>query len=401
MTKKKLTLEDIIEDDDLGILEDKSSQSQIKTEDTRLVESFEEINGFIDEYKREPEQGNGITEMRLYLRLKGFRENEKKKFALKEIDRHNILFEPKKPESIQDILDDDFDILGNYEVDESIFEFKHTPKERKETDFVAQRKPMSEKEFGKYDKLFKKVHKEIKLGLRSLKPFKNVEKNLKEGKFYILDGILLYLEFGDISEAKRDFGGRERKDVRTRTVFDNGTYSNMFYRSLGKQLYNNGRIVTDLEKDAEKELFTNAELLEEDDKETGWIYILKSKSTNPEISKIKDLHKIGFSTVPVQKRLINANKEATYLYADVEVVATFKCLNVNTQKFENLLHQFFKQAQLQIDIYDNKNNRITPREWFAVPYDIIERAIGLFISGDIINYAYDFDNQRIVQTKKP
>jgi len=400
MPKKKLSIDDIFEDDDLGILDDKSTSSQVKTSDTRLLESFEEVNAFIDEHNREPGQGNGITEMRLYMRLKGFRENDKKKFQLKDADRHNLLFEPKKPESIDDILNDDFDILDTDEADESIFEFKHTPKERKDSDFVAQRKPMSEKEFEKYDKLFKKAHKELKLGLRSLKPFKNVEKNLIEGKFYILDGILLYLEVGDISEAKRDFGGRERKDVRTRTVFDNGTYSNMFYRSLGKQLYNNGRIVTDLEKDAEKELFTNAELLEEEDQETGWIYVLKSKSTNPEISKINDLHKIGFSTVPVQKRLINANKEATYLFADVEVVATFKCVNVNTQKFENLLHQFFKQAQLQIDIYDNKNNRITPREWFVVPYDIIERAIGLFISGDIVNYSYSFDNQSISKASK-
>lgn len=396
MPKKKLSIDDIFEDDDLGILNDKSTSSQAKTADTRLLESFEEVNTFIDEHNREPEQGNGITEMRLYLRLKGFRDNDKKKFALKHTDRHNVLFEPKKPESIDDILNDDFDILDTDEADESIFEFKHTPKEKKEADFVAQRKPMSEGEFQKYDSLFKKVHKELKLGLRSLKPFKNVEKNLIEGKFYILDGVMLYLEVGDISEAVREFGERTRKDVRTRTVFDNGTYSNMFYRSLGKQLYKGGRIVTDLEKDSEEELFTNADQLESEDQETGWIYVLKSKSDNPEISKIKNLHKIGFSTVPVQKRLLNANKEATYLNADVELIASFKCVNVNTQKFENLIHRFFKHAQLQIDIYDKNKNRVTPREWFVVPYDIIERAIGLFISGEIVNYYYDFENERII-----
>jgi hypothetical protein len=397
MSKKKLSIEDIFEDDDLGILNDNSTSSQIKTTETRLVESFEEINTFIDENNRKPEQGNGITEMSLYLRLKGFRDNNKNSLILKNVDRHNLLFEPKKPESIDDILDDDLDILGFDEVDESIFEFKHTPKERKESDFVAQRKPMSDREFDKYDKLFRKIHKEIKLGLRSLKPFKNVEKNLIEGKFYILDGVMCYLEVGDISEAVREFGERTRKDVRTRTVFDNGTFSNMFYRSLGKQLYKDGRIVTDLEKDSEQELFTNAEQLESDDKETGWIYVLKSKSNNPDIAELENLHKIGFSTVPVQKRLINANKEATYLYADVELIASFKCINVNTQKFENLIHRFFKSAQLQIDIYDTKNNRITPREWFVVPYDIIVRAIGLFNSGAIVKYSYDFANESIVK----
>ena len=162
MPKKKLSIEDIFEDDDLGILKDNKSSNQSKTSDTRLVESFEEINAFIDENNREPEQGNGITEMRLYLRLKGFRNNDKKKFALKEIDRHDLLFTPKKPESIDDILNDDIDILDNEEGDESIFDFKHTPKERKESDFVAQRKPLSDKEFEKYDKQFRKIHKELK-----------------------------------------------------------------------------------------------------------------------------------------------------------------------------------------------------------------------------------------------
>ncbi|WP_255554190.1 hypothetical protein [Mesonia aestuariivivens] len=61
-----------------------------------------------------------------------------------------------------------------------------------------------------------------------------MQKNLKEGKYYILDGVLLYLEVGVISEAVRELGDRVRKDVRTRTIFDNGTYSNMLYRSLAK-----------------------------------------------------------------------------------------------------------------------------------------------------------------------
>lgn len=398
MSKDKLSIEDIFEDDDLGVLKDTSKQSNVKSTDQRLIESFEEINVFVDEKEREPEQGNGISEMRLYLRLKGFRENDKKKFALKDVDRHNLLFEPKKVESVADILeDDDFGLLADDEEGTSIFDFKHTPKDKKETDFVAQRKAMSDEEFEKYDKQFKKVHQEIKLGLRSLKPFKNAEKNLKEGKYYILDGVLLFLEVGDISEAVRELGDRVRKDVRTRTVFDNGTYSNMLYRSLAKQLYNNGKVVTDLEKDSEKELFTNVEQLEEDDKESGWIYVLKSKSTHSEISKLKNLYKIGFSTVPVQKRVLNARNEATYLNAAVEVIATFKCVNVNTQKFENLIHRFFNQAQLQIDIYDKNKNRITPREWFVVPYPIIERAIGLFNTGEIINYHYDFQNEKITK----
>lgn len=396
MSKKKLSIEDIFNDDDLGILKENEPLAEPVSPESRLIDSFEEINAFVDEHGREPEQGNGILEMRLHLRLKGLRENDKKKFQLKDADRHDLLFETKKPESIDDILDDDLDIIDDNDIDESLFEFKHTPKDRKETDYVARRKPLSEREFEPYDKMFKKVHKEIKLGLRQLKKFKNVEKNLKENKFYILDGVLIYLESGDISEAEREFGDRARKDIRTRTVFDNGTYSNMYYRSLGKQLYKGGRIVTELDSESEKKLFSNSELVEDADKESGWIYVLKSKSNNHEIKNIKNLHKIGFTTVPVKKRIINAEREATYFYSDVEIIESYKCYNVNTQKFENLIHRFFKQAQLQVDIYDKNNNRVTPREWFVVPFDIIDRAIGLFNSGDIVNYYYDFENEKIV-----
>lgn len=399
MSKKKLSIEDIFNDDDLGILKENEPSAGSASPESRLIDSFEEINAFVDEHGREPEQGNGILEMRLHLRLKGLRENDKKKFQLKDADRHDLLFETKKPESIDDILDDDLDIIDDNDIDESLFEFKHTPKDRKETDYVARRKPLSEREFEPYDKMFKKVHKEIKLGLRQLRAFKNVEKNLQEGNFYILDGLLLYLEIGDISKAIRKIGDRERRDVRTRTVFDNGTFSNMFYRSLGKQLHKNGRVVSALDSESEKQLFSNAELVDDTDKESGWIYVLRSKSNNPDINNIKDLYKIGFTTVPVKKRIINAEREATYFYSDVEIVESYKCYNVNTQKFENLIHRFFKQAQLQVDIYDKNNNRVTPREWFVVPFDIIDRAIGLFNSGDIVNYYYDHENEKIVNRK--
>ena len=53
MSKKK-TLEDIFNDDDFGILDSKPKASTIKTEDERLVESFQEINAFFEKHQREP-----------------------------------------------------------------------------------------------------------------------------------------------------------------------------------------------------------------------------------------------------------------------------------------------------------------------------------------------------------
>ena len=404
MSKKKLTIEDIFEDDDLGILESKSNKPAIKSEDQRLIESFEEINAFIDSNGTEPEQGGGITEMRLQLRLQGFRASDHKKIVLKPYDKHNLLFKKETPKSVKDIFnDDELDILNPDIEAESIFEFNHTPRkvEREESDFVAQRKPLTDQEYEPYKRLFKKVHKEIKSGKRILREFRNTDKNLKEKHFYILDGILCYLEFANIElvEEKNMGGKRLRKDGRTRTVFDNGTYSNMLYRSLGKLLTINGRVVSETDEAAEKELIANATTIEPEDIESGWIYVLRSKSRNPKIASIENLHKIGFSTVDVKRRIINAANEPTYLNADVEIVATFKCLNLNTQKFENLIHRFFRDVQLQIDILGEGNERVSPREWFVVPYPIIERVIDLFISGEIVNHQYDRIDQAIIERR--
>ena len=41
--------------------------------------------------------------------------------------------------------------------------------------------------------------------------------------------------------------------------------------------------------------------------------------------------------------------------------------------------------------------RHTPREWFIVPLKAIEQAITLLISGDIVNYRYDKENEVIIK----
>ena len=51
---------------------------------------------------------------------------------------------------------------------------------------------------------------------------------------------------------------------------------------------------------------------------------------------------------------------------------------------------------LRIDIHDTKGRRLTPREWFVIPLPIINEAIDLILSGDIVNYRYDSDNRMII-----
>jgi len=397
---KKLTIDDIFNDDDFGLLESEVKTSTVKTDEERLIDSFEEINVFVDKNDREPSKSS-MSEYGLLAKLKNFRENEEQKKILKPFDRHNLLGHVEmEKQSIDDILKEDDDLgLLDADTDLDIFKFKHTPKpeDRAEADFVAQRKPMKEKDFEKYEQLFLQVHKEIKEGKRKIKPFKDVEKYLKEGQFYIADGIMLYLESVNFKRENKDLNKNtaRRKDGRTRIVFENGTLSNMFYRSLGKIIYNNGKMIINTTDYIEQDLFVNSELVKEEDIQSGWIYVLKTKSTKKELAEIKDLYKIGFTNGSVDDRIKNAKNEATYLFADVKKIATYKVYNRNADKLENLLHRFFAKACLDIDLFNKKRQRLNPREWFVIPIEAIEEAIPLILNENIVNYEYDTETKKI------
>jgi hypothetical protein len=200
-------------------------------------------------------------------------------------------------------------------------------------------------------------------------------------------GTLLYLE--STSDLIKDKYGKF--DGRTRVIFENGTESNMKFRSLGKILLDNGKAVSAM-------VNKGTNVVNDDDNATGYIYILKSLSDNPEIRALDNLYKIGFTSNTVAERTKKAKSDPTYLMADVESVAEFKTFNVNPQKLEDLIHTFFIRVKLDIKVKDDKGNIKSPKEWYIVPLDIIKQVIELIISGEIINYRYDDLNQRLVKT---
>lgn len=398
---KKISLDDIFNDDEFGLLDETTKASNVKTEDQRLIDSFEEINVFIDKSGREPNI-SGMLEYSLMARLKSIRENEQQKILLKQFDRHNLLGKVEIPKtSIDDILNDDALGLLDTDSDLSIFKYRHISKEdeREKADFIASRKPLTEEQFKPYEALFHKVHQELKEGKRRLLPFHNIEKNLLVGNFYLIDGVMLYLKEAKLEKAVRKLksGNRERIEGRTFTIFENGTYSNMLYRSLGKQIQKSGKLITNTDEGINTELFVNAGMVSEEDEQTGWVYILKSRSADPKIASIKDLYKIGFTGTPLDERIKNAKNEATYLFADVIKIESQAIYNRNAAKLEQLLHRFFASACLNIDIYDKDGKRYVPREWFVVPIEVIREAIELIMNEEIINYIYDKENKIIIK----
>jgi len=320
--------------------------------------------------------------------------------SLKPFDRYNLLGHVEiEALSIDDILNDDSGLL-NSEGDTSIFDFKHTPKEssRLKADYIAQRKSLSEKDFAKYEIMFQQVHKELKEGKRKFAKFEDAERNLIEGNFYLVDGLLCYLEVSNAEQVVKQnkSGDRVRLEGRTVTIFENGTISNLLFRSLGKAILKNGKLVTNPAYRSEEDLMNSSGFVSEEDIKSGWIYVLKSKSENPEIKSVQNLYKIGFSTVPVKERIKNASKEATYLFDDVEIISSYKCYNLNTQNFESLVHRFFAVVCLNIDLYDKNGVRYMPREWFVAPIRVIDEVIHLIQNGNILDYKYDAKQQQLL-----
>ncbi|MDQ6975184.1 MAG: GIY-YIG nuclease family protein [Mariprofundaceae bacterium] len=229
-------------------------------------------------------------------------------------------------------------------------------------------------------------------GKRSLIAFK--KDNLHEGYFYTHNGVLMLLESMDIYQGEASFssGKRIRKDGRTRCVFENGTVSNMLYRSLAKILYVNGRVVTQSIDKKDEDFAANFSNISGEDEEAGFIYVLRSKSTDEQISSIQHLFKIGYCKGNVEERIKNAENEPTYLMAPVSIQGVWTCYNMNPQKLEQLLHNFFGKSCLALDVFDQQGKRHTPREWFIAPLHIIEQAIELMINRKILNYAFDAEN---------
>ena len=287
---------------------------------------------------------------------------------------------------LDDILNDP--IFNLDDTEKELFDLPEPIKKgqikKQKAEEIAKRKPCDN--FNDYAGLFTQVHRELKEGKRSLIRFK--EDNLKEKVFFIADGIMGYVDQLDVDN--RQIKDRVRKDGRSRVIYEDGTESNILFRTIGKNITRNGYVVTELNDGKELSGLTNRNALSSDDQSQGWIYILRSKSDDERISSVENLYKIGFSTTPVEERVKNARNESTYLMADVEIVSTYKVYNINVQKLEYLIHQFFSAVRFHVKV-----GNAVPEEWFVVPLAIIRQAIGKFADGSIVRYVYNAELQAL------
>jgi hypothetical protein len=283
---------------------------------------------------------------------------------------------------LEEIFDDPLLNIGKEE--QSLFDIPQDMRRviaKKKADYVAQPKLCDN--FIEYKPLFAKIHRELKQGRRSLVKI-NKTATLAEGRFYFVSGQLLLLE--RIGELKKS--SNSLPDARTRCIYENGTESDILLQTLRKNVVGDGYAVTELQDETNAGFFDNSDVVA-NDKITGYIYVLSSLSQDPAIKDVKHLYKIGFSTNSVEQRIANAENEPTYLMAPVKIQASYKVVNMNSQKFEDLIHQLLKPVQFQVSVFDEKGIEHQPQEWFVVPLPVVDVIIQKIMDGSIVGYTYN------------
>ena len=371
------------------LLADVTAPRKRATSSDRLIAGFQEILAFYEANGRLPK--DTPEEASLFHKWAGILKNEKKIERCRPFDDLGILPQPvqtveepqaeyhrelTEEEQLEAILNDPLlaDIedgadLGLFDVPEYM---RQRLEARKEADYIGKRRPCED--FDKYAEGFKEIQQGLKSGKYKLTKFSI--RNLNVGGYFVEDGMIGYFAAFE-NDAVDKYGTR---DGRTRIIYENGSESDIKFKTLTKNLSVTGYSIQDC-SDMTAEELEQCFTLNDNDVESGTIYVLRSKSTRPEIAAIKDLYKIGFTVTSVQSRIANAKNEPTYLCADVEVVATWKVYNVKSSTFEALIHKLFAAVQLQVTVDGHR-----PKEWFIVPFRAVEEAVNAVISGKSIEY---------------
>ncbi len=374
-------------------------------EASAFMTGFREIENFVKLNGRLPQIGKSISERKLAARLKSIVEDEEKRNYLTQHDKEGVIarycedtgFTPIAAEPVQPSpqLDEKVvipsalegiakssafaRIMGGEQKEKALFGGRFANKPKKEQvmpDYVAQRKDCAD--FEKFRPFFDKCLADLRSGVRKAIPFKN-EQHIEEGKFYVLGGLLCY-----VAEKGKPYNHKGKTNTRLRLIFINERESDMLLRSLSTELYKGGLMITE----HESEMFPDSKITPED-QQTGWIYVLRSKSSDAHVKAIPNLHKIGFTEEPVSKRIAGAERHVTYLCAPVELVASAQIANVSSHKVEQLIHAVFGKARLDIEVTDMEGQRKQSTEWFSVPLDAVRHALQLIVFGQIEYYAYN------------
>lgn len=363
----------------------------------RIIAGFEDIKKFRDEHGRAPRHGDDrdIFERLYAVRLDRLRASPEAQELLADIDSHDLLNgSGASTAPAADELDDSA-LLAELGVDarpaDDITRLRNVRpnSERKAAEEVADAKRC--KDFAAFQPLFAKVQADLDAGIRTTRPFVRdlgmSKADIQPGEFFILGGQTAYIaDVGDLIKAPNG-----QTDARLRVIYSNGTESDLLLRSLQRALYKDdgGRRVSEPSVGPLFEQIGSAQA-EPDQLATGTLYVLRSRSTHPTIAAHRDLiHKIGITGGSVEARIAGAADDATYLLADVDVVATYKLYDVHRSRLEALVHRVLGSVRFDVEIPDRFGKAVRPREWFLVPLRIVDEIVGRIADGTLTGMTYD------------
>jgi T5orf172 domain len=373
----------------------------------RIIAGFEDIVQFYQTHHRLPvnHSDHDIFERIYAVRLEQLRQLPDALILLNSLDMHGILSGAAHSVTAIDI--DSMHTLGdnallaalNSEIHHTqlpegavhtITDLKYVRSltEKKAAELIGKQTRCDD--FETFKPVFKAVQADLDANIRTARRFKQ-DTHINQGEFYILGGQIIYV--AAVGEQKKDDFGKW--DGRLRLIYSNGTESNILLRSLQKALYKDsaGRRITDVNPGP---LF--ADTAEEDDTASGTIYVLRSLSNSPYIIQHRELiHKIGVTSGTVEARIAGAKKDATYLLAGIEVVATYELHNIHCRKLEAVIHRVLAAAQLDLSIDDRFGHSVKPKEWFLVPLSVIDTIVQHLQSGTLLDWHYDPEQAHLVK----
>ena len=370
----------------------------------RIIAGFEDILRFHQTHGRAPLHGEGreIFERIYAVRLEQLRQLPEAPTLLAALDGPGLLAGSADASALAGVDDLDEDALlaalavgetwdeGRTAEDITVLRHVRSSTQKRAAEEIADRTPCAD--FETFAPLFEQVERELKSGIRKTLRFGR-DASIGQGNFFIVGGQLAYV--AEVGEPMKAPNGES--DARLRVIYANGTQSNLLRRSLQRALYKDetGRRLSDADMGPLFEPVFGAQP-EPDDIASGTIYVLRSLSSHPFVTKHRELiHKIGVTGGSVEARIAGASKDATYLLADVEVVATYTLHNLNRTRLEAIFHRLFGAVQLDLTLEDRFGNPVKPREWFLVPLQAIDEAVQRIRDGSITTVVYDPTTARL------
>lgn len=364
----------------------------------RIIAGFEEIQRFTAKHGAAPQHGEDrdIIERLYAVRLDRLRALPNCHALIEPLDYQGLLAVASEFTGLADEPIDIDDLAAELadlaDVDDiTVLRHVRTRAEKRAAEEIEQREKCED--FELYEPLLQSVKQDIKSGIRKTRNFQSQAKAMEaiqQGAYYILNGQIAY-----IAEVGEDFTTQyDRRDSRLLVIFDNGTESKVLLRSFQRALHRDdaARVISDPDAGP---LFNDQ--LEDGDIKSGTIYVLRSLSDHPYVVQHREIiHKVGVTGGRVETRTANAENEATYLLAKVEIVATYKLAGINRTRLENLFHRLFARARLNITINDRFGRPVQPEEWFLVPLFIVDEAVSRIKDGSITGYIYDPSTAKLV-----